>query len=194
MDLNRNGKLLCDLRKAKGMTQKEVASKLGIQPKTVSKWETGHGFPDVSTISQLADILGVDEKTILSGSMQVNMAQTGNMKRTSFYVCPVCGSFMQGIGNCSVVCCSKQLEPLKAKTVNDEHLVSISEIENDYYIKFNHDMTKAHYIGFVAYVRMDRVLTIKLYPEQEAALRFPKTYGGKFYFYCNNHGLFEIKI
>lgn len=49
MNLRKNGKLLCDLRKAKGMTQKEVDDKLGIVPKTVSKWETGHGFPDVST-------------------------------------------------------------------------------------------------------------------------------------------------
>ena len=47
MNLSKNGKLLCDLRKAKGLTQKQVADKLGIVPKTVSKWETGHGFPDV---------------------------------------------------------------------------------------------------------------------------------------------------
>ena len=41
MDLIKNGKLLYDLRKSKGMTQKQVADKLGIVPKTVSKWETG---------------------------------------------------------------------------------------------------------------------------------------------------------
>ena len=41
MDLNKNGKLLCDLRKAKGLTQKQVADKLGIVPKTVSKWGDG---------------------------------------------------------------------------------------------------------------------------------------------------------
>ena len=73
MNLSKNGKLLCDLRKAKGMTQKEVADKLGVVPKTVSKWETGHGFPDVSTLSALADILGVSEKTILSGELKHNL-------------------------------------------------------------------------------------------------------------------------
>ena len=94
MNLSKNGKLLCDLRKAKGLTQKQVADKLGIVPKTVSKWETGHGFPDVSTVSALADILGVSEKTILSGDLEQNLESANNMKRTKFYVCPCCGSFM----------------------------------------------------------------------------------------------------
>ena len=115
MDLCKNGKLLCDLRKSIGMTQKQIADKLGIVPKTVSKWETGHGFPDISTVSALADILGVSEKTILSGNLNQNSEESGNMKRTKFYVCPDCGSIMQGIGNCQIICCGKQLEALKSK-------------------------------------------------------------------------------
>ena len=194
MDLNKNGKLLCDLRKAKGLTQKQVADKLGIVPKTVSKWETGHGFPDVSTVSALADILGVSEKTILSGDLEQNLESANNMKRTKFYVCPHCGSFLQGTGNGQVVCCGKQLEALTAVSADDEHTINISEIEDDFYIEFNHEMTKEHYISFVSYVRFDRVLTIKLYPEQDSAVRFPKMYGGKLYYYCNTHGLFELKI
>ena len=194
MDLNKNGKLLCDLRRAKGMTQKEVADKLGVVPKTVSKWETGHGFPDVSTVSALADILGVSEKTILSGDLEQNLESVNNMKRTKFYVCPHCGSFLQGTGNGQVVCCGKQLEVLKAVSADDEHTINIFEIEDDYYIEFNHEMTKEHYISFVSYVRFDRVLTIKLYPEQDSAVRFPKMYGGKIYFYCSKHGLFEYQM
>ena len=194
MDLNKNGKLLCDLRKAKGLTQKQVADKLGVVPKTVSKWETGHGFPDVSTVSALADILGVSEKTILSGDLEQNLEEAGNMKRTKFYVCPCCGSFMQGTGSSQVVCCGKQLEALKAVSADDEHIINISEIEDDYYIEFNHEMTKEHYISFVSYVRFDRVLTLKLYPEQDSAVRFSKMYGGKIYFYCSKHGLFEYQI
>ena len=58
MDLIKSGKLIRDLRKARGLTQKQVADRLGILPKTVSKWETGHGFPDVSTLSDLAGVLG----------------------------------------------------------------------------------------------------------------------------------------
>lgn len=194
MNLSKNGKLLCDLRKAKGLTQKQVADKLGIVPKTVSKWETGHGFPDVSTVSALADILGVSEKTILSGDLEQNLESANNMKRTKFYVCPHCGSFLQGTGNSQVVCCGKQHEALKATSADDEHTISISEIEDDYFIEFNHEMTKEHYISFVSYVRFDRVLTIKLYPEQDCAVRFPKMYGGKICFYCSKHGLFEYQM
>lgn len=193
MDLCKNGKLLCDLRKAKGMTQKEVADKLGVVPKTISKWETGHGFPDVSTLSDLADIFGVSERTILSGDLKQNLEEAGNVKRTKFYVCPDCGSVMQGTGNCQVVCCGKQVEALKVTEPDDEHLIKISEIEDDFYIEFDHEMTKEHYIGFVSYVRFDRVLTVRLYPEQEAAIRLPKMYGGKFYYYCNKQGLFEYQ-
>ena len=190
MNLNESGKLLCELRKAKGMTQKQVADKLGIVPKTVSKWETGRGFPDVSMLSDLADILGVSERILLSGCIRKNREEVGNMKKTKFFVCPQCGGIMQGVGECQVVGCGKPLEGLTAKVVDDEHEIRVSEIEDDFYIEFNHEMTKAHYISFVAFVRFDRVLTVKLYPEQEGAVRFPRMYGGKLYFYCNEHGLF----
>ena len=194
MDLSKSGKLLYDLRKAKGMTQKQVADKIGVTPKTISKWETGHGFPDVSTLSILADFLGVSERTILSGSLTLNTGETGNMKRTKFYVCPQCNSIMQGTGNAQVVCCGKQIEPLSAKPVDEMHTVKISDIEDEFYIEFEHEMTKEHYISFVAYVRYDGVLTMRLYPEQDSALRIPKMYGGEMYFYCHKHGLFKYKI
>jgi len=116
------------------------------------------------------------------------------MKRTKFYVCPHCGSFLQGTGNGQVVCCGKQLEALKAVSADDEHTINISEIEDDFYIEFKHEMTKEHYISFVSYVRFDRVLTIKLYPEQDCTVRFPKMYGGNIYFYCSKHGLFEYQM
>ena len=39
-----------------------------------------------------------------------------------------------------------------------------------------------------------KILTVRMYPEQDSAVRFPKMFGGKLYFYCNNHGLFEYRI
>ncbi|MGN1116592.1 MAG: SAM-dependent methyltransferase [Candidatus Ornithomonoglobus sp.] len=193
MDLSKNGRLLYALRKSKGMTQKQVADKLNICAKTVSKWETGHGFPDVSAVSALAEILGVSSDTILSGSLIQNTEDVGNMKRTKFYVCPHCGAVMQGIGECNVVCCGKQLIALKAAQADEEHAIKVSEAENDYFITFNHEMTKEHFISFIAYVTFDKILMMKLYPEQDSSARFPKMYGGRLYYYCNKHGLFEYE-
>lgn len=192
MNLCNNGKLLCDLRKAKGMTQKQVAEKLGVLPKTVSKWETGHGFPDTSLLADLSKILGVSIDTLLSGALSPNAEEVGNFRKIRLYVCPHCGSIMHGMGECQISCCGKQLAPLKASEDNTGHEISVERIENDFYITFDHEMTKEHYISFVSYVSCDRVLTVKLYPEQDSSARFPILYGGKFYYYCSRHGLFEF--
>ncbi len=190
MNLNKTGELLKSLRKSKNMTQKEIADKIGVLPKTVSKWETGHGFPDVSTISSIAEILGVSSDTILSGELKTNTEDSGNMKRTKYYVCNNCGSIVQGTGNFGVTCCGKELKALELNKSDERHKIKVEEIENDYYITINHEMTKEHFIEFVSYVTYDKVLTVRLYPEQEAAVRFPKIHGGKIYYCCNKHGLF----
>ena len=192
MDLAKRGALLRLLRKSKNLTQRDLADRLGVVPKTVSKWETGHGFPDVSMLSSLADILGVSERILLSGDMVKNRVETGNMKRTKFYVCPHCGSIMQGVGECQILCCDKILEPCIAKKPNENHTLKIVDDGDEFYLEIDHPMTKEHYILFVAYVRSDKVFTVRLYPEQDCAIRIPKIYGGKFVYYCNEHGLFEF--
>ena len=194
MDLSKNGTLIRNLRKSKEMTQKQLADKLGVEPKTVSKWETGHGFPDVSIISTLADVLEISEKTLLQGTIIKNVKQTGNMQKTKFYVCPHCGSVIQCIGECQIFCCGKQVPPLTPIKTDDKHSMNITEIENDFYIEIHHEMTKEHFIAFVCYVWMDRTFMIHLYPEQDPAIRIPKMYRGKLFYYCNKHGLFEYKL
>lgn len=194
MDLSKTGKFIASLRKEKGLTQKEVAEKLGISPKAVSKWETGNGFPDISLISGLSTIFSVDISKLLDGEMPKSRTEACNMKRTKFYVCEKCGSLLTAVGNSEITCCGRKLTPLKPSVPDDAHTLNIEKIEDDYYITFPHPMTKEHYISFVAYVRFDRVLTVKLYPEQGGELRFPQMRGGRMYYYCNNHGLFELKI
>lgn len=193
MDLSKNGKLFRDLRKSKGLTQQQLASSVGVLPKTVSKWETGRGFPDVSSVSLLADALGVSERILLSGDITQNQKDVGNMKRTKFYVCEHCGNIIQSAGNSQISCCGKTLEPLKPQLADENHHLTITNVEDDFYIEIDHEMTKKHYISFVSYVAMDRVLTIKLYPEQNASVRFARMFGGKLYYYCSDHGLFEYK-
>ena len=194
MNLSKTGRLIAELRQEKGLTQREVAERLGICAKTVSKWETGHGFPDVSLISGLSEIFCVDISKLLVGEMPRIKPEVGNVKRTKFYVCEKCGNLLTSIGNAEIVCCGRKLLPLNVNEVDDAHRLNIENIEDDFYITFSHPMEKEHYISFVSYVRFDRVLTVKLYPEQGGELRFPRMRGGKMYYYCSAHGLFEVKI
>jgi transcriptional regulator with XRE-family HTH domain len=68
MDCGKVGKLILYLRKEKNMTQKEVADAMKISDKTISKWERGLGCPDVSLLSELSHILGVNIEKIRGGN------------------------------------------------------------------------------------------------------------------------------
>ena len=192
MDCSKVGGLIGYLRKEKNMTQKEVADRLNISDKTISKWERGRGCPDVSLLAELSNLFGVNIEKILLGDLIPNDTDGGNMKRIKFYVCSNCNNVITGTGEAEISCCGRKLEPLIAKAVDEEHKTTIEEIENDLYVTIEHEMSKTHYISFVAYVAYDRVLLIKLYPEQNAELRFPKMKAGKLFIYCNQHGLWTI--
>ncbi|MCX4248223.1 MAG: helix-turn-helix transcriptional regulator [Bacilli bacterium] len=68
MDTIKIGSFIMELRKKKNMTQKELADKLGITDRAISKWENGRGLPDHSLILDLANILGVSVNELLTGS------------------------------------------------------------------------------------------------------------------------------
>lgn len=59
------GEIISTLRKEKGMTQKDIADRLGITDKAVSKWERDIAFPDTATIPKLAEVLGVSVEELL---------------------------------------------------------------------------------------------------------------------------------
>jgi desulfoferrodoxin (superoxide reductase-like protein)/DNA-binding XRE family transcriptional regulator len=189
MDCNKVGELIYKLHIEKGMTQKNIADAMNISDKTISKWERGLGCPDVSLLNELSNILGVNIEKILLGDLEPNDADGGNMKRIKFYVCPNCGNIITATGGAEISCCGRKLEALTAKTEDEEHKLVAHEVEGDYYITVEHEMRKNHYISFIAYASYDRVLIVKLYPEQNAEVRFPKMYGGRLYAYCSQHGL-----
>jgi len=193
MDLLKNGRLLRQLRREKGLTQQELAQRIGVVSKTVSKWETGKGFPDVSILPALSDVFNVSERSLLDGCLSENTVRAVSLNRIKFYICPYCGSILQGFGEQQVSCCGKRLTPLKKKS-DEMHSLKISVVENDLYIEFNHDMTKEHYIRFVCYIGYDRVLFLPLYPEQDCSVRIPRAYHGKIVYCCNQHGLFEYNV
>lgn len=191
MDCSKVGKLILNLRKEKEMTQKELADAMNISDRTISKWERGMGCPDVSLLRELADILGVNIEKILLGDLEPNKADGGNMKKAKFYVCPTCGNALFGTGAAEISCCGRKLSPLVLQREYSAHEITIDEVENDLYMTLQHEMTKQHFISFAAYVSYDRILFVKLYPEQAPEIRFPKTGRGELYFYCNQHGLMK---
>ena len=189
MDCSKVGKLILKLRKEKQMTQKQLAESMNISDKTISKWERGLGCPDVSLLHELSEVLNVNIEKILLGDLDPNQADGGNMKKIKFYVCPNCGNVMTATGEAELSCCGRKLVPLQAKPSDAEHHLNVEVIEDEYYITFDHEMKKDHYITFVAYVSYDRILLVKLYPEQNGELRIPMMRSGKLYFGCSQHGL-----
>lgn len=181
------------LREKKRYTQKQLADLLCVSDKTVSKWENGRGYPDIALLEPLASALSVSVAELLSGQCVTNHNRSGNMLRTKFYVCPLCGNVIHATGTGVFSCCGITLPPLEVEEPEAEHTMQVTCIEQDYYVTLNHPMTKTHYLSFLAYVTSDRVQLVKLYPEQEAAGRFPRSGVGRIYAYCNQHGLFEVK-
>lgn len=194
MDNVRTGELIRRLRTEKGLTQREIAERMNISDKTVSKWERGCGGPDISLLSDLASVLEVGAEALLSGSLETNTHTGGNMKRTQFYFCPECRSIITSTGKAEAVCCGRKLSPLEAKEATEEHLPIIEDTDGEYYITIPHEMTKSHYIVFAAFVSDSCCFTARLYPEQDPSFRFPRMRSGKFYIFCVKDGLFYIKL
>lgn len=194
MDCLKVGNLILKLRKERNFTQKQVAQMLNLSDKTISKWERGLGCPDVSILPELSHLFGVNVEKILQGDLSPNTTDGGNMKKVKFYVCPDCGNIVTATGNGEFTCCGRKLDPLIAQKASEQHMPNIEIIEDDYYITFDHPMTKEHYLAFVAFVKSDRMVFIRLYPEQNAAVRFPRMMYGELYFYCSQHGLMKSNV
>lgn len=187
--------IIKSLREGKRLTQRELASAVGVTDKAVSKWESGRGLPDISLIDALAQALGVSVAELLTGDVRENANRAGNMMRSKFYVCPICGNVVHAMGEVSFSCCGVQLMPQEAEDADedDAHRVHVERIENDWYLTLDHPMTKQHYLSFAAYVTSDTVSLKKLYPEQSPEVRFPMRGSGLLYVFCNQHGLFRLK-
>ena len=194
MDKYVTGAVIRKLRENKKMTQEELAEKLFVSSKAVSKWETGQGFPDVSLIEPLAKALGISVIELLSGEDIRNINRASNMNRCKFYVCPVCGNVIEATGEAVVSCCGIILPPLDAEECDDEHRINVETVEDEYYVTVDHPMTKDHYISFLAAVSDDGIQLKKLYPEGPCEARFRIRAVRKIYAFCNRHGLFMLKM
>ena len=194
MDRYVTGAVIRKLRENKKMTQEDLAEKLFVSSKAVSKWETGQGFPDISLLETLAEALGISVIELLSGEDIRNNNRSSNMHKSRFYVCPVCGNVVRTVGETVVSCCGITLPVLESDTPDEDHKITVEDVEDEYFISIDHPMTKEHYISFIAAVSDQGVQFIKLYPEGNAETRFWKGRIKYIYAYCNRHGLYRISL
>lgn len=188
------GNTIRQLRENRNLTQAELAEQIGVSSKTISKWETAKGLPDISLLQPLAQALGISVIELMNGEHITNKNISANMMRSKFYVCPICGNAIHSMGSAVVSCCGITLPPLEAEEPDEDHGIRIEKVEDEHFVTVDHPMTKAHFISFVAFVTSDRLQLVKLYPEGNAETRLQLRGMGYLYYYCNQHGLFRKKV
>ena len=188
------GEVIRRLREGKGLTQEELAERIHVGGKAVSKWETGKGFPDVSLLEPLAQALGISVIELFSGDAVQNRNKAANMARSRMYVCPVCGNVILSAGEAVVSCCGITLPPQEAEAPDGEHNAEITVVEDEYFVSVRHPMTREHFISFLCALSDQGIQLVKLYPEGNAEARFKISRVQRLYAYCNRHGLFQIPL
>lgn len=194
MDANAVSAAIKNLRIKQGMTQEQLGQMLGVSSKAVSKWETAKGLPDISLFEPIAKALGVSVSELMSGEQTENKNICANLLRSKFYVCPNCANIIHSTGAAAISCCGKKLSPLNINEPDEEHTITITEVEDEHFLSLAHDMTKGHYISFIAYVTADSTNLVKFYPEGSCEARMSLRMSGDIYFYCTAHGLFKARF
>lgn len=188
------GGMIKRLREGRKLTQQQLAEKLKVSDKTISKWETGRGYPDISLIEPLSAALGVSVIELFSGADVVNTNRASNMLRCKLYVCPLCGNVIESTGEAVVSCCGIVLPTLEAEPEDDAHRLRVKRVEDEFYATVSHAMSKTHYISFIAAVRDNGFEIRKLYPEESPEARFKIARIRYLLYYCNRHGLFRVPV
>ena len=194
MDQIKTGELIRQLRSNSGLTQKQLAERLSVSNKAVSKWECGNGCPDVSMLPELAEILGTDVHTLLSGRIDKNESEKGNMKKLKFYVCKECGNIITSTSEAAVTCCGKKLTALQPQKADEAEMLKVENIGGELFISSDHEMKKDHYISFAAYVTDSFATVFKQYTEWDLQITMPLYRTGRLVWYCNKHGLFYQEL
>lgn len=194
MNNNELGKIIKKVREKKGLTQLQLADMIGVCDKTISKWETLKGLPDITLIEPLAKALNISIIELISGYYVINNNKSSNIEKSELYVCPICSNIIHSMGKAVITCCGIILPELEAEEVNDAHKVTVEKVEDEFLVKIDHEMTKKHYISFIAYSRYNKFELIKLYAEGENQVRIPALNNITLYIYCNKHGLMKQKV
>ena len=194
MDQYVTGAVIKALREKAKLTQARLAEKLNVSDKAVSKWETGRGYPDVTLLEPLAAVFRVSVAELLSGKAVTNTNISANMRRSHFYICPVCGNILHSMGQAAVSCHGIALPPLEAEEPDASHTMTVEAVEDEYFVSVRHEMSRTHYISFLAAVSDDRLQLIRLYPEGNAEARIQRRGVQSIYACCNRDGLFKLTV
>lgn len=194
MDQYVTGAVIKALREKAKLTQAQLAEKLDVSDKAVSKWETGRGYPDVTLLEPLAAVFRVSVAELLSGKAVTNTNISANMRRSHFYICPVCGNILHSMGQAAVSCHGIALPPLEAEEPDASHTMTVEAVEDEYFVSVRHEMSRTHYISFLAAVSDDRLQLIRLYPEGNAEARIQRRGVQTIYACCNRDGLFKLTV
>lgn len=188
MDTIECGLRIKKLRIEKKLTQKQLAQRIGVSDKAVSKWERGAGLPDISLIAPLSRELGVTMDHLLEKG-----EEGGKMKRRCFYFCPVCGSHASSEGEMEISCCGKRLVPeYGVATAEGEGLV-VEDVEDEIFVSSPYPQSKEDHVDFIALESGERIETVRTYPEWDISARFRKR-RGRLFFHRTKSGLFVQKI
>ena len=187
MNIEKIGAIMKTLRLEKNMTQKMVAEQLGITEQAVSKWERGLGLPDVASLPQLADVLGIHLEAMLSGDVAQQEGVKIQMKTIHYYICPLCGNVVASKAPATIYCCDRALDEMESKKATEKLQVEV--VEDEWFITTDHPMTKDDYIAFTAFATGERLDFVAHYPEWNLQRRIPKSQHGKLLWYSKKGGL-----
>ena len=189
MDQVRTGELIRLLRTEKKLTQKQLAERLCVSDKAVSKWERGNGCPDIALLSALADVFGTDVQVLLSGEFHKNESEKGDMKKLKFYICKECGNVITASSEAAVTCCGSRLNAEEPRKAAEHEMLQVEEIDGELFLTAAHEMTKSHYISFVSYLNDSTVMLFRQYPEWNLQVTMPLFRSGRLVWYCTKCGL-----
>ena len=194
MDQIKTGRLIRELRTKMGLTQKQLAERINVSDKAVSKWENANGFPDMSLVGELAEVFGVDVQVLMTGEIDKNESEKGDMKKIRFYVCSECGNLITATSDANISCCGSRLTELVPHRADSEHTLKVEDVGGELLVTSEHPMTKEHHISFVAYVGDSTAMVFRQYPEWAVQVYMPVFRMGRLVWYCTEHGLFTQDI
>ena len=129
-----SGRSPCGTRSCgeKAIGVEQLAEKINVSDKTVSKWETAKGYPDISLLEPIAKVFGISVTELISGNAVSNVNVSANMLRSLFYVCPICGNIFHSMGEAVVQCHGIVLTPCHAEETDERHMIFIERVEDEY--------------------------------------------------------------